>query len=555
MNDTRPSEGAPGIGPAPSLDPRVIPGDKGPGLVFRGQLIHDPADPMGEASSWVAKALGAAPRGAPPRLALVFGLGLGWHIRRLLGLFPGLKVAVYEPGKGILDVFEKYNPLPQGQEPKIFLDFPRYEALLSQEVVHGEGGIPLVLSVPGYEAAFPDEARLFREKVGSEITRLKVIVKTREATGSQFTANMVENAGLATQVPDLMLLKDRFPPMPAFVVGAGPSLALNGACLKDVGDKGLIIAAGAALKPLLRLGVSPHVVVVIESSDTSRFLRLTPEERAVARADLVLALAMGSHPAHFACEGYKLALFHLNPGEAQILGQGLFLPQGGNAGTAAFALAYVWGLSPLILVGQDQAYMGSQLHAEGTVDGLTDPERGDQLTVPGVFGTKAETNSSLLASVNWLSEAAALIRRKGRGQRLINCSASGASVQGFEEIPLKALTGTIPDRSFPWMLKDIMGGLPRPSARELRGDLKQMSALLTQVRQLLHRKPQRAVAEMMNISRASAFMKQLFAPALAGGHPAAILKSLSWADGVILKMLASIERAERAAAGPKGPAG
>jgi hypothetical protein len=69
-----------------------------------------------------------------------------------------------------------------------------------------------------------------------------------------------------------------------------------------------------------------------------------------------------------------------------------------------------------------------------------------------------------------------------------------------------------------------------------------MSTLITQVRHLVHRKVQSALVEMMNISKVSAFMRQLLAPALAGGHPANILKNLSWADGIILKMLASIDR-------------
>ncbi|MDR2339717.1 MAG: DUF115 domain-containing protein [Deltaproteobacteria bacterium] len=543
LRDGVPSALGAGTGPV-----RVIPGDKGPGLIYRGETVHDASDPMAEAAAWVAKALGAAHNGAGPRLALVFGLGLGWHIRRLKELFPQLTVAVYEPDRGLLDVFEKYNALSKGQDPKVYLDFARFESMVAQEVVHGEAGLPVVVAVPGYEAAFPKEAQRFRDKVGSEMARLRVIEKTRKATNSAFTDNMTRNAGMATLLPDLMLLKDRFPTHPAFVVGAGPSLSVNGHCLKDVGEKAMIIAAAAALKPLLRLGVSPHVVVVLESSDTSRFLRLTDEEKAIAGKDMVLALAMGSHPAHFACEGYRKAIFHLNPGEAQILGQGFFLPQGGNAGTAAFALAYVWGMSPLILVGQDQAYMGGLLHAEGTVDSLTDPERGDSLKVMGVGGVQVETNTSLMASVNWLSEAATLIQRRGRGQRLINASAQGARVQGFDEIPLKALTDTIPERAYPYRLQEVMDLLPKPTTKELRGDLKQMSALLTQVRQLVHRKPQRALVEMMAISNASAFMRQLLAPSLAGGHPAGILKNLAWADGVILRMLASIEAVEK----PKG---
>jgi hypothetical protein len=498
---------------------------------------------MEEAALWVNQALGVNSRGEPPKLALVFGLGLGWHIRRLHELFPGIKVAVFEPDKGVIPVFEKYNALSRGQEPKIFLDFERFASLVAQDMVHGESGFPVVLMVPGYAMACPEEAARFKGLLDHETARLKVILKTRQATSSAFMENLTANAGLAPKLPDLMLLRDRMPPYPAFCVGAGPSLTLNGGLLKEAAGKSLIIAAGAALKPLLSLGVSPDIVIVIESSDTSRFLRLTDAEKEILRPGVILALAMGSHPKHFECQGFQKAVFHLSGGEAQLLSQGLFLPQGGNAGSAAFALAYCWGLNPLILVGQDQAYLGAQLHAEGTADSVIEAERPDSIIVPGVGGARAETNTSLLASINWFQEAAAIAaRRPDGGPRLINASASGASLRGFAEAPLEPLVKSLPERPLPWSLPDLIESLPRPTARELRGDLKQMSHLITQIRQLARRKIQSALGEMVNISKVSAFMRQILGPAMAGGHPAQILKNLTWADGVILKMLASLER-------------
>ncbi|MDR2198389.1 MAG: DUF115 domain-containing protein [Deltaproteobacteria bacterium] len=525
---------------------QVVPGDKGPGLIYRGETIHDPLRPGEEAAELVNRALGRNRRGGTPAVALVFGLGLGWHIRRIKELFPAITVAVYEPDREILDCFEKYNVLSQGQDPKIYLDFERFSAFVAQEVVHGDGSLPLIASLPGYLKAFPKEAGMFTEKTESETARLRVIIKTREATSSAFMDNMVENAGWAAVLPDVMLLKDRFPPFPAFVVGAGPSLSHNGALLRKVGERGLVICAAAALKPLLGLGVSPDVIVVIESSDTSRFLKLAEEEKRVLSKDAVLCLALGSNPGHFEDFGFKKAIFHLNGGEAQLLSRGLFLPQGGNAGSAAFALSYLWGLDPVILVGQDQAYLGSLLHAEGTADSVYETERPDAVKVPGINGSMVETNTSLLASINWFSEAAAIIRRKNKGPRLINASAQGARLQGFDEIPLETLTETIPDRRLPFKLPAVLEKLPRPQASEIRGDLKQMSTLLTQVRHLLHRNPRQALTEMMNISRVSAFMKEILAPALAGGHPGNILQGLSWADGIILKMLSSLERIKKA---------
>jgi hypothetical protein len=337
-----------------------------------------------------------------------------------------------------------------------------------------------------------------------------------------------------------MLLRNRINSRAAFIVGAGPSLAENGRLLSEVGPKGFIICAAAALKPLLSLGVSPDIILVLESSDTSSYLTLNEVERQILKNEVVLAAASGSHPNHFKVDGFIKAIFHLNGGEAQLLGRGLFLPQGGNAGTAAFALAYVWGMSPLILVGQDQAYHGQLLHAPGTVDNVSEIDRATVVTIPAIGGGFAETNTSLLASINWYAEAANSIKRKSVQPKLINSTFRGAALKGFEEISLDEVLRNLGPEPNPISLKAMLSALPKPSAKEIRGDLRQMSALVSSLKSVLQVNFQRCINEMMNASKASAFLAHILAPALASGHRAGALKNLIWADGIILKMLASL---------------
>ncbi|MDR2422265.1 MAG: DUF115 domain-containing protein, partial [Deltaproteobacteria bacterium] len=366
-----------------------------------------------------------------------------------------------------------------------------------------------------------------------------VIEKTKAATDEAFLGNLIDNVQLCAVLPDVLLLKGRLSPRPAFLVGAGPSLDQNGALLLEAADRGLILCAGAALKPLLRLGVSPHAIVVLESSDTSAYLKPTPEEAAALWPQTVLAGAAGCHPAHFQVPGYFRGLYHLNAGQAQILSQGLFLPQGGNAGTAAFALAYLWGLRPLILVGQDQAYQGKWLHAAQTLDNVTEENPGQTINVPGVYGTTVETNSSLLASINWYAEAAQTIKRQTPQTRLINSSASGASIKGFEEIPLNAILANLPSQP-PLNLASHLDRLPKPSVKELRADLRQMTGLLSSLRRLASRQPAKALGEVAALSRASAFLAQLLAPALKAANRSESLRAMSMAEAMAMKMLSRL---------------
>jgi hypothetical protein len=505
--------------------------------MYRGETVHWPEDPLGEARQWLERGLARRPQGPAPNLALVLGLGLGWHLKIIRERFPHIRLAVFEPDEALVKTYVERRVT--GFNAEIITDWAVWEEYLARELVHKEGPWPVVVSIPAYEKLWPEAAGRFHSHLAAELTRRQVIDKTKAATDSIFLDNLIENIRLCATLPDVLLLRGRLASRPAFVVGAGPSLDQNGALLKEAADKGLILCASAALKPLLRLGVSPQVIVVLESSDTSAYLQLTAEESAALWPQTVLAGAAGCHPAHFKVPGFYQSLYHLNAGQAQILSQGLFLPQGGNAGTAAFALAYIWGLSPLILVGQDQAYQGKWLHAAGTVDNVREEDQGQTITVPGVYGTTVETNTSLLASLNWYAEAGLTIQKSRPQTRLINASAAGAAIKGFEEIPLNAILANLPSQP-PLNLASHLERLPKPSAKELRTDLRQIAGLMSSLRQLAGRNLPKALTEMSALGRASAFLAQILAPSQQAENRSLALKELTRAEGLVLRMLAKL---------------
>ncbi|MDR1487527.1 MAG: hypothetical protein LBT62_06005, partial [Deltaproteobacteria bacterium] len=116
--------------------PNVIAGPQGPGLMFRGVTIHSADDPLSEARNWLGQALSKRSRQkTQPPLALIFGLGLGWHIRAIKEIFPAIRVCVFEPDRSLFDVYSKYNVLALEQEPEIFTDITAFEEMVSAEIV------------------------------------------------------------------------------------------------------------------------------------------------------------------------------------------------------------------------------------------------------------------------------------------------------------------------------------------------------------------------------------------------------------------------------------
>jgi len=527
---------------APQALLKLEKGPQGYGLVYKDLVIHRAEDPWAEAAGWLDRAHLHFPNQAPG-LALVFGLGLGYHLKLLRRQFPGLRLLVYEPVPELKN-FWAIQPglVPEdGEAPLIFSSPEEFKAAVSREVVYGPARGLVVAAAESYREVDPEGYAAFNDYVRQEVIRRAVIDRTRAQTGPAFLENLAMNAGRLLARPDLMLLKGRLPARAAFLVGSGPSLNENAACLRDLGPRGLILAAASAVKPLLAHGVSPDVIVVLESEDTSGYLRLSEEEKAILKPETVLALASGCHPANFELTGYNQAIFHLSPGEALVFSRGAFLPQGGNAGTAAFALAYCWGLAPLILVAQDQAYAGGgRLHAEGTPGGVVDQDS-SPLIVPGVDGGQVATNTGLLASLNWYAEAARTVRAKESPPMLINASAGGARIEGFQEADLGAVIAGLPPVSGPLNLAAVLPKLPLPSKKEVAGDLRQLAGVVDSLRRLAAMDYKKAYAEIQGLGQISKFLERVLAEAQVANTRQELLNSLDRAERLMTTMKLSID--------------
>jgi spore maturation protein CgeB len=73
-----------------------------PTLVADGVLLHSRWDPRAEAARWAADACAnSAPGGEPAATAVVFGMGLGYHVEALATRWPG-RIVVVEPDDGLV---------------------------------------------------------------------------------------------------------------------------------------------------------------------------------------------------------------------------------------------------------------------------------------------------------------------------------------------------------------------------------------------------------------------------------------------------------------------
>ncbi len=416
-----------------------------------GCPLHPPRGAMAAAREELAGVL----EGLGPDDTLVLaGLGLGWHAKAILEGEGGPGLVAFEPdARRRALMFALGPPLPGlclvGDENGLCEE-------LGRRLVYERPGRVEVFTPPAYARAAPEVAAAAREQVRRSLERRQSNQVTVEVHQARWRRHIVENFKYVLEVPDLCQLAGALAGVPALVVGAGPSLDQSLEYLAGVEDKALVLAAASALGPLAGVGVYPHLAVALEAKDESR------QFRGADTALTALAAATASNPRHFSQWGGQMGLFHLQPWLARLAGGGSALATGGHATSAAFSLAILWGCDPIILVGQDLAYTGGRIHASGRPGGEEDglPEL---VPVPAIDGSVAGTSLVMQSYITWYQEAAAYLARRQGERRVINATAQGAYIPGFEHQPLERVLAEL--ESCPLERGDFsraLAGLPRP---------------------------------------------------------------------------------------------
>jgi hypothetical protein len=425
-----------------------------------GQLLHPAQDPLAAARNELAGLLATA---KPEDLVILAGCGLGWHAKAIRELDVPPQMVAYEPMAEMRRALAEQGPDldgldPAGDEQSLLAD-------LARRLVYGRVGRVAVFSPPAYRDALPEVNTTAQRILAETRSRGRVDRQTRMDKGGLWRENLAANFKHTLKLPDVTLLANALTGVPALVVGAGPSLDQSLADIRRASGSMLVLAAASAVKPLQKAGIKPVMALALEGADESRQFQGTDTSRTI------LAAASSGHPAHFDNWPGKQAIFHLQPWVSALTGQGMALPHGGHVGSAAFALAVLWGCDPVVLAGQDLGYTGGRFHAADRPGG-EDYDKPDMTPVKAIGGGEVLTSAEFASYRGWYTEAAAYLKKAAPHRRVINATAAGAEIPGFEHAPLaRAAKGLKPLGLGFQSLSRALDGLPLPSRRSLAGRL------------------------------------------------------------------------------------
>ena len=265
---------------------------------------------------------------------------------------------------------------------------------------------------------------------------------------------------------------------PAIIVSAGPSLSKNIDVLKKYKDNAYIFCVGTALKTLLKNGITPDFLHVIEKSNTTVHFNV-PETK-----DMILVCEPYTHYTVFDYPFKNIIMTAAEETDSSrwfldILGEKLInFETKGTVSYHALYTAKFLGCNPIILIGQDLAYSDGHCYAKGSAfedlecvfdesiqkykivpkdfEGyknayysplnISDEEKTEKLnaalekfnselvTVRGQNGEMLPTSAAYSLFIEYIKEFGL---KFNKDYKLINSSQGGAQIDGFENTSLK----------------------------------------------------------------------------------------------------------------------
>jgi hypothetical protein len=516
-----------------------------PALEVDGRLLDAPAPPRETEAMVKEIASGDA--------VVVFGIGAG-HLARTLRDRTTASLVVYEPDAGVLRTVLEAGPCDLAGIP-VVCDLNDLKAAWARHARARPSAV--TIQTPGYRDAYPDAcdtvAKTLREMLADEMC----VENTRRVRFKQWALNVVENVGLVAGSVPATALAGKFSGVPAFIVGAGPSLDKNAEELREASRRGLVIAVNSSANALAARGIVPHLVVCIESLDLSAKLAKLPWLDEVARA-----FSLTSSPANLRTgKGPLLPLVENLPAFArlhELLG-GPGAEVGGSVSTVALWLAKTLGCSPLVLVGHDLAFTGNATYASGTsyegskarisndgtavefewneaikkAHGVAAGPLADRaaLVMVDAWGGEGLVPSGVMFSTfrAWFEVAAAVFAVTDPRLELVNATEGGARLRGFAEERLRDVVAR----------SSVTGISPRDFAKMAQVDEARIPAgrvrAWAEEQAMLARRAGRA-------ARRVGFCAEEALSRIANGTPGQIRRAFS----VLAKAEASLERACKA---------
>lgn len=399
------------------------------------QYLHSKYDPIRE-----AEALTKDYKDIKGSNVIFYGTGLGYHIESIIKDNPNNDFYIIEPQAEILEAFLSIRNLSKGEYRNIKGISLGIEGILSDmdEFLDIQRGDTVIVELPSHKQLLEEDYKVFSEIITNLARGKRSNIVTEYAFQKRWIVNSMLNLKEVLDSPNILIeKKGEFRDKPAILVAAGPSLNEEIENIRYIKDNGLayIFSVGSAINTLIHHGIHPHVATTYDPTEHNQKVFETIKEQEITDVPLIFGTSVGyetllNYPGkmyHMITSQDTVAPYYLGASNENMMD---IVADAPSIAVVTMQLLENLGFSPIILAGQNLAYVGRVEHSEGIrySKELTEEEEQGASLVEDVYGNMIGTNDGY-NRMRAQMESYVAIMDEGR---VINTTKGGAKIAGAD---------------------------------------------------------------------------------------------------------------------------
>lgn len=389
-----------------------------PTMKYNNLYIHSKYDPINEA----AKIIEPYSEILKDDIILIYGIGLGYHIEECLKKSnKNSKIVIFELNEELINICKKYNlsifenkriTIVSNNQEKFCEKFAEYLNLVDDIIIHR----------PSLETIKEEYKDIYNVIKWYKLNK-ENISRNSSMLINNYKSNIKENCMPIEKILNDMDNLNK----PFLVLTSGPSLDLELENIRKNRERFIIISVGSALKKIVKSGVKPDMLVLVDGQEI-----VYNQIRGFEDIGVPLCfLSTASKEAVDKYNGPKYIFYN------ESIGNNIVISTGKTVGAAALSIATKCCPKTIILIGQDLCLIDDKSHHSDIEElyGIEDQGKFTKtnITIKDVNGREILTSETY----NYFKMQIELIIKENISNiQFYNCS-KGAFIEGAKNIEFK----------------------------------------------------------------------------------------------------------------------
>ena len=400
------------------------------------KYINSRYNPSAEAEKYIENEVGLSEEAC----IVMVGISNTMYLKKFREKNKDSVCIIYEPSKNIfLRVIHDIDMTELLLDEKIWIavediNFYRFKVFLTNSIRVSNIVLNKHIVMPVYSQLFEKEISEAIKIIDEVYIELRSNMATAVKFGKEMCRNHILNMCFMPGASVATDLVGKFPKdLPAVIVAAGPSLEKNIDLLNEIKDKALIIAVDTALRVLTKHGIKPHFVVTVDGHKPVEYFDVDNVDEIVMISDAmmnnnVLNKVRPQRLFYYSAELQDWDELYKSEGTKIY-----YIAEGGTVAIEAMAIAILFEIKNLIIIGQDLAWTGKKMHADEEASDINEDDP-NFLYVEGINEDKVITSRDYALYIKELELFA--FKMSGKAH-FVDATEGGAKKKNLEIMTLR----------------------------------------------------------------------------------------------------------------------